>query len=109
MPGAGERKIVSRFRLLPAGRAGELPSNEAWTSNAVQVEQSDERPELPDATFKPSMLAGEQAVHGTANPARSSESGTVIRRRQGFNQAVGGERRTIGLIVRESFLVAGRF
>jgi hypothetical protein len=29
---------------------------------SIQVERSDDRPELPDATFKPSMLVGEQAV-----------------------------------------------
>jgi hypothetical protein len=83
MLGLGERKAVSRFWLLPVVRAGESPSIEAQAGKDARVEQRDERPELPYAMFRPSIPAGEYTVtSGTVNPARGSESGTVIRQSQ---------------------------
>jgi hypothetical protein len=63
MPGSGERKIVSRLRLLPAVRAGELQSNEAWMRKAVRVEQSDDRPESLDAMFRPGRAGWRMSCH----------------------------------------------
>jgi|GEM_PF-4611936 hypothetical protein len=59
---AGERKVLPGIRLLAAVHAGVLPSDEVWLPKSSYAERGGKRPEVPHATLRPSMPAGEQAV-----------------------------------------------